>query len=72
MAENKGFGARGPAGTGKIETWKDLGHALGRRVIVFHCGPHWTGEGVRKAVHPTIRGRFLIAFDELNTLSPEA
>jgi dynein heavy chain, axonemal len=72
MAESKGFGGRGPAGTGKTETVKDLGKVLGRNVIVFNCGPHWTGEGMRKAVHGTVRGGFLIAFDGLSALTSEA
>jgi dynein heavy chain, axonemal len=72
MAESKGFGGRGPAGTGKTETVKDLGKVLGRNVIVFNCGPKTTGENLLKVVHSTIRGGFLIAFDELSTLTSEA
>jgi hypothetical protein len=45
---------------------------LGRNVIIFNCGPKTTGENLRKVVHSTIRGGFLIAFDELSALTSEA
>jgi dynein heavy chain len=72
MAENKCFGARGPAGTGKTETVKDLGRALGKIVVVFNCGPTWREEGIRKVVNSVIRSGCLVAFDELDRLTPEA
>ncbi len=59
----------GPAGTGKTETIKALGNALGKMVIVFNCDESNSLENIQRVLIGIIGSRSWGCFDEFNRLS---
>lgn len=67
----RGFGGSpfGPAGTGKTETVKALGRALGRFVAVFNCDESFDSISVGRILAGACRLGCWICFDEFNRLT---
>ncbi|KAA0169514.1 hypothetical protein FNF27_06939 [Cafeteria roenbergensis] len=62
--------ARGPAGTGKTESVKDLAAAAGRRCVVFNCGPDMTASAVGSLLVTLAANGAWGCADEFNRLTP--
>ena len=70
LAMGYGGSIYGPAGTGKTETVKSLGYALGRQTLVFNCDEGLDAKAMGRVLQGLASSGAWGCFDEFNRLLP--
>lgn len=71
LAQKLGGSPTGPAGTGKTECVKALGHNLGRMVLVFCCDETFDFQSMGRILLGICKSGCWGCFDEFNRLDPK-